>query len=127
MTDQGKIESFGPYTPVRQVGDLYFVSGQVGVDFNTKTAGTDITAQTTKALDNLAATLATVGLTLNDVVKTTVFLTNLDDVSVFNGIYTARFSGQRPARSMVAVSELPRVADCPLIVEIEAVAARGQI
>lgn len=124
MTDSQSTKSFGPYTPVRRVGDLYFVSGQVGVDFVEKTAPLDAVSQATKALDNLVDTLATVGLTLDDVVKATVFLTDMDDAASVNEVYMQRFNAPRPARSMVGVSELPRVAqNCPLRVEIEAIAA----
>ena len=127
MADNSPTKSFGPYTPVRRVGDLYFVSGQVGVDFINKTSATDAVSQITKALDNLADTLATVGLALDDVVKVTVFLTDMDDAAAVNDVYTQRFNAPRPARSMVGVSELPRiVADCSLKVEIEAIAARGE-
>lgn len=119
------VTSFGPYTPVRQVGDLFFVSGQVGVDFATKTSEADAAWQTGKALDNMAEALASVGLTLDDVVKATVFLTNMDESAYVNEVHMERFSAPRPARSMVAVKELPRVVPgCPLKVEIEAIAAR---
>ena len=117
---------FGPYSPVRQVGDLYFTAGQVGVDFATKTAEPDVRWQTAKALDNLAAVLADMGLTLADVVKTTLFLTNMDDSGAVNEVYMQRFGDPRPARSTVAVKELPRIAtNGPLKIEIEAIAAKS--
>jgi 2-iminobutanoate/2-iminopropanoate deaminase len=115
--------TFGPYTPIRQSGGLFFVSGQVGVKLGTKSAGEDIAAQTNTAIDNLAAVLASAHLTLDDVVKTTVFLTNMNDFAAMNESYTKRFNTPRPARSTVGVAELPRVSDTPLLVEIEAVAA----
>lgn len=126
MSDK-QAKTFGPYSPVRQVGELYFTAGQVGVDFATKTADADVRVQTAKALDNLAQTLAEVGLSLGDVVKTTLFLTNMDDAGAVNEVYMQYFTiDPRPARSTVAVKELPRVAtNTPLKIEIEAIAAKG--
>lgn len=119
---------FGPYSPVRGVGDLFFVAGQVGADPATKTADADVRQQTAKALDNLTAVLAGEGLTLSDVVKTTLFLTNMDESGAVNEVYMEYFKDDpRPARSTVAVKELPRVAENgPLKIEIEAIAARKQ-
>jgi len=126
MSDKSA-KTFGPYAPILQVGELYFVSGQVGVDLANKTAEVDAALQTNKALDNMVEALATAGLTLNDVVKTTVFITDMDESASVNEVYTERFTAPRPARSMVAVKELPRIVpNCPLKVEIEAVAARRQ-
>lgn len=115
--------TFGPYTPVRQAGNLVFVSGQVGVDPVSKAAAADMTEQTKQTLRNLAAVLADNGLTMQDVIKTTVFLTDMDYFSAMNEVYEQAFSALRPARSAVAVRELPRVAGgTKLLVEIEAVA-----
>jgi 2-iminobutanoate/2-iminopropanoate deaminase len=118
--------TFGPYTPVRQAGDLYFTAGQVGADAATKTAPTSITEQTAAAIDNLANVLDTADLALSDVVKTTVYLVSMDDYAAMNEAYLERFPAPRPARSAVAVAELPRVANVPRLVEIEAVAARSR-
>jgi 2-iminobutanoate/2-iminopropanoate deaminase len=97
--------TFGPYSPIRQAGELYFVSGQIGVDPAIKSAA------------------ANAGLGLGDVVKTTVFLTDMGDFAAMNEVYLKHFtSTPRPARSCVAVAELPRVADVPLKIEIEAIA-----
>lgn len=117
-------QTFGPYTPVRQVGNFLFVSGQVGVDPVTKTAASDVVAQTKQVFTNLAAVLQTAGVTLDDVVKTTVFLTDMGDFAAINGVYEQNFTATpRPARSTVAIRELPRVAGkTALLVEIEAVA-----
>jgi 2-iminobutanoate/2-iminopropanoate deaminase len=118
---------FGPYSPIRQVGDLYFIAGQVGVEFSTKTTDPKAGAQIAKAIDNLEDVLASVDLTLKDVVKTTLFLTNMDDSAEVGKVYAERFSDPLPARSTVAVKELPRIAtNGPLKVEIEAIAARRQ-
>jgi 2-iminobutanoate/2-iminopropanoate deaminase len=117
------MSTYGPYTPVRQAGNLFFVSGQVGIDPSTKTAPTDAAGQASQALLNLKNALEYAGASMNDVAKTTVFLTNMDDFAMINTAYEQAFKIPRPARSTVAVRELPRVAgDVALLVEIEAVA-----
>jgi 2-iminobutanoate/2-iminopropanoate deaminase len=119
-------QAFGPYTPILQAGDLYFVAGQVGVDPETKKAGKTIQEQTSQALTNLAAILDETGLDMQDVVKTTVYLTNMDDYDAMNGVYVGHFRPPRPARAAVAVRELPRVGgETTLLVEIEAIAMKG--
>lgn len=116
-------KTYGPYTPVRKAGNLYFVSGQVGINPETKLAPDTIEAQTERVLLNLEAALKREGLDLKDVVKTTVFLADIDDFKRMNEVYEKRFDAPRPARSAVAVKDLPRVAgDTKLLVEIEAVA-----
>jgi 2-iminobutanoate/2-iminopropanoate deaminase len=115
------VSAAGPYTPVRQAGDYYFVSGQIGMDQATRHAEEDISSQTRQALRNLAALLAEHHLTAAEVVKTTVFLTDMTHFAAVNDEYQEFFPEPRPARSCVAVAELPRVADSPLLVEIEAV------
>lgn len=118
-------QTFGPYSPITQAGDLYFVSGQVGVDPDTKQAAKSIEEQTSQALANLAAVLATADLDMQDVVKTTVYLTDMDNYAAMNQTYTGHFAPPRPARAAVGVKELPRVGgDTPILVEIEAVAMK---
>lgn len=117
---------FGPYTPARQAGDYYFVSGQVGVDPDTKQAPIDIAGQTHQALKNMQAVLADIKLGLDDVVKTTIYVTDMADFKTVNEVYVGYFAEPRPARSTVAVKELPRVAgDTPIRIELEAVAFAG--
>ena len=106
----------GPYTPAVRAGDFIFVSGQVGMADGALADG--VAAQTTQALKNLTAQLDSMGATLTDVVKTTCFLTDMDSFATFNDAYVAGFGSHRPARSTVAVRELPVNA----VVEIEAVA-----
>jgi 2-iminobutanoate/2-iminopropanoate deaminase len=119
--------TYGPYTPVRPAGNLLFVSGQVGVNTTTKTAAPDVSEQTKQVFRNMAAVLETNGASLRDVVKTTVFLTNMDDFAAMNAVYEQLFEVPRPARSTVCVRELPRVGgDTALLVEIEAVAYKEQ-
>jgi 2-iminobutanoate/2-iminopropanoate deaminase len=117
-------KTFGPYSPVRRAGNLYLTAGHVGVDPATGQADSDVVAQTATAIANLQTTLATVGLALDDVVKTTIFVTDMTDFGAVNEEYLKHFKEPRPARSTVAVKELPRVAaGVSLKIEIEAVAA----
>lgn len=116
-------QTFGPYSPVRQAGELYFISGQVGIDPATKQAANDVRQQTAQTLENLKNVLQSAGLTPNHVVKTTIFLANMADFAVVNEVYQDFFAAPRPARSTVAVAELPRVGgDTPTQIEIEAIA-----
>lgn len=118
--------TYGPYTPVREAGNLLFVSGQIGVDPNTKQAASDIESQTRQALANLAATLKDAGASLDEVVKTTVFLADMDDFTAMNAVYEQAFAAPRPARSTIGVGELPRVGGTSkLLVEIEAVVQKA--
>jgi 2-iminobutanoate/2-iminopropanoate deaminase len=114
-----------PYSTIRQAGSFYFVSGAIGMDMTTKIAESDVSAQTAQALKNMASVLESAGLTLQDVVKTTVFLTDMGDFGAMNAVYGETFAKPYPARSCIAVAELPRVANLPLKVEIEAVATRA--
>tara|TARA_B110000438_G_scaffold287091_1_gene319018 strand:+ start:803 stop:1177 length:375 start_codon:yes stop_codon:yes gene_type:complete len=119
----------GPYTPVVRAGDLLFVSGQVGiVDGSTvngpvagSLAGDGLEAQATQALANLRAQVEANGATLDQVVKTTVFLTDMGNFAAMNEIYCEAFGDSRPARSCVAVAALPLGA----IFEVEAVVHVG--
>ncbi len=106
----------GPYTPAVRAGDFIFVSGQVGMADGSLPNG--VAAQTSQAIENLAGQLASMGATLDDVVKTTCFLVDMDAFVTFNEAYVAGFGSHRPARSTVAVRELPVKA----VVEIEAIA-----
>jgi len=105
----------GPYTPIIRAGDLLVVSGQLGLREGEMVSG-GVEAETTQALANLAALLATEGASMSDVIKTTVFLRHMRDFDIMNAAYVAAFGDHRPARSAFAVAELPRVA----LVEIEA-------
>jgi 2-iminobutanoate/2-iminopropanoate deaminase len=105
----------GPYTPIIRAGDLLVVSGQLGLRDGEMVSG-GVVAETTQALANLAALLASEGASMSDVIKTTVFLRHMRDFDIMNEAYVAAFGDHRPARSAFAVAELPRVA----LVEIEA-------
>ncbi len=110
----------GPYTPIVRTGDWLVCSGQVGIVDGALVDG-GLEAQTVQALANLESLLHGEGASLPDVVKTTVFLTDMGDYTVMNQIYIAAFGDHRPARSAVAVAALPLGA----LVEIEAWARVG--
>lgn len=104
-----------PYTPAVRAGDWVIVSGQIGMADGALTGG-GFDAELGQALANLEARLGEAGATMADVVKTTVFLRHLTDYSRMNEVYAAAFPEPRPARSALAVAELPFGA----LVEIEA-------
>lgn len=111
--------AIGPYNQAIRYGQFIFTSGQVALDpVSGKLVGEDVQAQTHQVLKNLQAVLASADASLANVVKTTVFLAQMSDFQAMNAIYATYFTGIAPARSTVAVAELPRKA----LVEIECVA-----
>lgn len=108
-----------PYSPVVVAGELVFTAGQVAMDRTGRVVDGGVAEQTDQVLRNVAACLAAAGCGMEDVVKTTVFLTDLGDFSAFNEVYARHFSRPYPARSTVQVGLAPG-----LLVEIEAVARR---
>jgi 2-iminobutanoate/2-iminopropanoate deaminase len=116
-TDQAP-EAIGPYSQGIKAGNLLFVSGQVPVNRATGKMGGEIKEQTRQSLENLKAILAAAGTSLSNVLKTTVFLKNLDDFATMNAIYQEYFPKDPPARSTIEVSRIPRES----LVEIEAIA-----
>jgi 2-iminobutanoate/2-iminopropanoate deaminase len=112
--------AIGPYSQAVRSGSFLFCSGQIPLDpKSSEIVPGDITAQTRRVLDNIAAVLRAEGATFEDVVKTTVFLTDLNDFQTVNEIYGSYFKNQPPARSTVQVAALPKGAR----VEIEVIAA----
>lgn len=112
--------AIGPYSQAVRSGKFLFCSGQIPLDPRSgQIISGDIAAQTRRVLDNIAAVLRGEGLTLDNVVKTTVFLTDLGDFQTVNEIYGSYFKQDPPARSTVQVSALPKGAK----VEIEVIAA----
>jgi len=112
-------KAVGPYSPAVKVGNMYFLSGQVGLNPETsKLAGEDITTQTNQVLTNLKAVLTGLGLNFHNVAKTTIFLTDMNHFQTVNGLYASVFGDHKPARSTIQVSALPLGA----IVEIEMIA-----
>jgi 2-iminobutanoate/2-iminopropanoate deaminase len=112
----------GPYRQGVAVGAMVFCSGQIALDPATgKLAGDDIEVQAHQALENLGQVLRSAGLSYGDVVKTTIFLVDMNDFSRVNGIYGQYFGQSAPARSTVGVASLPLGAK----IEIEAIAVRS--
>ncbi|HAM34483.1 MAG TPA: hypothetical protein DEB40_09990 [Elusimicrobia bacterium] len=115
-------QAIGPYCQAIRAGDWVFVSGQLPLGADGQAMAPGVAAQTEACLDNLAAILAAAGLRLGDVVKTTVFMTDLGQFAAMNEVYARRFGSPFPARATVGVAALPKGAS----VEIEAVAFAGK-
>jgi len=119
VSADGAPKPVGPYSHAVVVGETVYCSGQLGIDPSTnELAGPDVSAQTERALLNLSEVLSAAGSDLADVVKATVFLVDMADFSKMNEVYARHLGSARPARSAVAVRELPKGAK----VEIEVVA-----
>ncbi len=117
-------KAIGPYAQgvLATGGEMLFLSGQVGLDpVSGALVEGGIAGQTLRVLANIEAVLLAADMQKGDVVKTTIFLKDLDDFQAVNAIYEEFFSGHRPARSAVQVAALPRSA----LIEIEAIAVRG--
>jgi len=113
-------KAIGPYSQAVRAGDLLFVSGQIPIDPATGSLAQGIEEQTHQVLKNLSAILQEAGLTVRNVVKTTVYLTDMGNFATVNGIYAQYFTEQPlPARAAVQVSRLPR----DVQVEIELIAS----
>jgi 2-iminobutanoate/2-iminopropanoate deaminase len=111
--------AIGPYSQAIKAGGLVFAAGQIPLDPATgQMVSGDVQAQTERVLENIRAVLAAAGTSLEAVVKTTVFLKSMDDFAAMNEVYARYFTGAAPARSTVAVADLPRGA----LVEIECIA-----
>ena len=108
----------GPYSQAIKVNGLLFCSGQIALDPATGSLkGEDVASQTEQVMQNIAAVLAAAGASFDDVVKTTCYLTDINDFARFNAVYGSFFTG-KPARSCVAVAALPKGA----LVEVEVIA-----
>lgn len=112
-------EAIGPYSQAMESGGWLYTAGQIGLNPGTgEFAGADVESQTRQVFANLRAVLEASGMDLGDVVKTTIYLADMEDFAVVNEIYAEQFSAPYPARSTVEVSELPKGAR----VEIDLVA-----
>ena len=112
--------AIGPYSQALDTGNMLFISGQIPVNPKTGEMASDISAQAKQVLENISAILSEVGLTTKNVVKTTVFLTDLGDFATVNEIYASFFAEPFPARSCVQVAALPKGAK----IEIETIAVK---
>lgn len=111
--------AIGPYSPALKVGNLIFASGQLPINPKTgKMTEGDIEAQAQRVLENLKAVLEPYAVSLENVVKTTIFLKNMNNFARVNKVYGEYFKEKFPARSCIEVSRLPKDAD----IEIEAIA-----
>ena len=114
--------AIGPYNQAIQVGNMLFASGQLGLDpatGNFPEGG--VKEQTIQSFQNVKAILEEAGFSINDVVKTTVFLADMADFAAMNEIYASQFEGDFPARSALAVKTLPKNA----LVEVEVIAVKA--
>jgi 2-iminobutanoate/2-iminopropanoate deaminase len=122
ISTDGAPKAIGPYSQAIDAGAFMFCSGQVGLDPSTgELVEGGIRVQTERAIHNLKAVVEAGGHSFEDVVKTTVFLASMDDFNAMNEVYAEHFSEPYPARSTIAVKQLPRGA----LVEIEAIVRGG--
>ena len=121
MTEKAPL-AIGPYSQAVVVGNMIFTSGMIPIVPETgEVLDGDITAQATQAIGNLIALLKEVGASAESVVKTTVFIKNMDDFAEVNAVYATFFKNNFPARSCVEVARLPK----DVLIEIEAVAVKA--
>lgn len=113
-------EAIGPYSQAIMVGDFIYTSGQIPINPKTGIMETDIKLATKQSMENIKAILEEVGTSLENVIKTTIFLKDLNDFNVVNEVYATYFNENNPARSCVEVVRLPKDA----VIEIEAIAIR---
>lgn len=113
-------EAIGPYSQAIMVGDFIYTSGQIPINPKTGIMETDIKLATKQSIENIKAILEEVGTSLENVIKTTIFLKDLNDFNVVNEVYATYFNENNPARSCVEIAKLPKDA----VIEIEAIAIR---
>jgi 2-iminobutanoate/2-iminopropanoate deaminase len=114
-------QAIGPYSQAIETAGTVYISGQIPLNPETGEMAQSITEQTEQVMKNLTAILDEAGLSFDQVVKTTIFLTSLDDFAAVNEVYGRHLSEPYPARATVEISKLPKGAN----VEIEAVAVRS--
>lgn len=118
ISTDGAPQAIGPYSQAVKTSGLLFCSGQIGLEPQTGELAGGLVEQVKRALENLVAVLAAGGASPKDVLKTTVYLAEMDDFVVMNELYAEVFSDQPPARATVAVKTLPKGA----LFEIDAIA-----
>lgn len=111
--------AIGPYSHAVQVNNMVYTSGMIPLTKEGVLVSEDIKEQTEQVMDNIKNVLAEVDLTLDDIVKTTIFIKNMEDFPKINDVYSTYFLGKLPARSCVEVSRLPK----DVQVEIEVIAS----
>ena len=110
----------GPYVHAVKAGNTLYTSGQLGLIPETGVLPEGVEAQAKQAMENLKAVVEAAGMTMADIVKTTVFLADINDFAAVNAIYASYFTGDSPARSCVQVAQLPKAG----LVEVEAIAVK---
>ena len=114
--------AIGPYSQAVQFGNLLFLSGQIALDPKTgKLVEGDIKIQTRQVLENLKAVIEEAGMTLQNVLKCSCFLNNMEDFAAFNSVYDSYFAKSLPARETVEVARLPK----DVLVEVSAICGAG--
>jgi len=122
ITAHGAPEALGPYCHAKRSGNTLYLSGQLGLDPKTGALSPGgIEAQVRQGLLNLGIVLQSAGLSYRDVVKTTIYLTNIDDFAAMNDVYASIFPSDPPARTCIQVAALPKGG----LFEIDAIAVRG--
>ena len=111
--------AIGPYSQAMRIGNMIFTSGQIPLNLATGEMVTEIAAATKQSLENVKAILEVEGATMDNVIKTTVFLSDMNNFVAMNEVYATYFPQNPPARSAVEVARLPKDA----VVEIEVIAA----
>ena len=114
-------QAIGPYSQAVEANGMIYTSGQIGLTPEGVFSATDVAGQMDQVMKNLIAVLDAGGVTLNEVIKTTIFLADMNDFATVNDIYASYFGTHRPVRSTVAVKTLPANA----LVEIDCVALRS--
>jgi 2-iminobutanoate/2-iminopropanoate deaminase len=112
-------KAVGPYSQAVRAGDLLFVAGQIPLDPSGALVEGDVAVQARRVLDNIGAILETAGLSFAHVVRTTVYLSDMNDLAAMNQVYDTCFSEPYPARATVQVARLPR----DVRIEIDAIAS----
>lgn len=118
----GKVKPLGPYSPVIEVGDFLFLSGQVAIMEDGNILSGDTSSQAEKILENMKGLLERAGSSLSRIIKTNIYLVDLNDFPGVNEVYRRYFEEPFPARTTVQVSALPFNAK----IEIEAIALKGK-
>jgi 2-iminobutanoate/2-iminopropanoate deaminase len=120
VSSPGAPAAIGPYSPAIRAGQLLFLSGQIALDpASGQMVDGDVAAQTRRVMDNLDALIKAAGLSFDAVVRTTIFLADMNDFAKVNEVYGTYFTPPAPARATVQVARLPRDAR----VEIDAIAS----